>query len=226
MVDSKEQNKKPLIRPQEVTVDVNSLWNMMNAPDSTIGLAPSTTGDEAQVSIDKKPSHSTPVEPAQEINLEETIKIKRVYRFAGEVHVEEKEVPKESREAREYLANQANKESTDNATEAAGDDGPPLRRPMRKISRFDPNPEGLVGKSWTAASTSKAHSKGKDAAQLNTVEKSKLDWAGYVDREGIQEELDKSGKAKEGYLGRMDFLGRTEMRREEDARRARLSGRV
>lgn len=52
------------------------------------------------------------------------------------------------------------------------------------------------------------------APKLNTIEKSKMDWAGYVDREGIKEELDGAGKAKEGYLGRMDFLGRVDEMRE------------
>lgn len=42
-----------------------------------------------------------------------------------------------------------------------------------------------------------------------------------MDREGIKEELDGAGKAKEGYLGKMDFLGRVDRKREEEIGKAR-----
>lgn len=68
---------------------------------------------------------------------------------------------------------------------------------------------------------------GKEAAKkLNTVEKSRMDWAGYVDKEGIKDELELAGKSKGSHMLREDFLARSEMRREDDARRARLAGRV
>jgi hypothetical protein len=52
--------------------------------------------------------------------------------------------------------------------------------------------------------------------------KSKLDWATYVDREGIQDELDVHSRAKDSYLHRTDFLGRLEARQEEERRNIRL----
>jgi hypothetical protein len=52
--------------------------------------------------------------------------------------------------------------------------------------------------------------------------KSKLDWAAYVDREGIKDELDVHSKAKESYLHRTDFLNRLETRQEEERRNIRL----
>lgn len=63
--------------------------------------------------------------------------------------------------------------------------------------------------------------KGK-AKKLNTVEKSKFDWEKEVERLGIAEELEKAEKSGENYLGRMDFLGRVEGGREEEARRMRM----
>ncbi|EOD47262.1 putative swr1p complex component protein [Neofusicoccum parvum UCRNP2] len=66
--------------------------------------------------------------------------------------------------------------------------------------------------------------KNKEKAQkLNTVDKSRLDWAGYVDKEGIADELDEYGRAKEGYLGRMDFLNRVDQRRDEERRAAKAA---
>lgn len=79
---------------------------------------------------------------------------------------------------------------------------------------FEPNPEGVVkGLPPTTAAS--------NGPKLNTIEKSKLDWASHVDKEGLKEELDTAEKAKGGYLGRMEFLGRTEAKREEDLKNAR-----
>lgn len=48
-----------------------------------------------------------------------------------------------------------------------------------------------------------------------------MDWAGYVDKERLGEELERAGKAKGGYLEKMDFLGRSEIAREEGLREGR-----
>ena len=50
-----------------------------------------------------------------------------------------------------------------------------------------------------------------------------MDWAGFVDREGIKHELEAAGRSKESYVEREGFPARSEARREEDARRARVS---
>ena len=69
---------------------------------------------------------------------------------------------------------------------------------------------------------------GRDAQakKLTTVEKSRMDWAGYVDKEGIKDELELAGKSKDSYMAREDFLAKSEARREEDTRKARMSVRV
>ena len=53
-----------------------------------------------------------------------------------------------------------------------------------------------------------------------------MDWAGYVDKEGLKEELETAEKSKGSYLQRREFLDRAEMRREEEARRVRLSNKA
>ena len=136
---------------------------------------------------------------------EETIAIKRIYVFAGETITEEKIVPKSSAEARLYLESQ---NAAQNPPTTATNTKPPLRRPKKRASMFDSKPE-LSGAS-----------KGK-GPKLNTIEKSKLDWAGYVDKEGIKEELDVAEKAKDGYLGKVDFLGRVDAKREDQLSSAR-----
>lgn len=47
--------------------------------------------------------------------------------------------------------------------------------------------------------------------KMNTLEKSKLDWQGYVDREGIRDDL--KYKNKDGYMEKVAFLQRVDDRR-------------
>ncbi|KAK0658123.1 SWR1-complex protein 5 [Lasiodiplodia hormozganensis] len=80
-----------------------------------------------------------------------------------------------------------------------------------------------AGAQDTNAAAAAAKKSREKAQKLNTVDKSRLDWAGYVDKEGIADELDEYGRAKEGYLGRMDFLNRVDERREEERRAAKAA---
>ena len=71
---------------------------------------------------------------------------------------------------------------------------------MRKVSKFDPGVGGGA----------------KKATKLNSLEKSRLDWAGFVDKEGIGDELDrKRRQGGDSYLARLDFLGRVGSRTSE-----------
>ncbi|KAK6497404.1 swr complex subunit [Arthrobotrys musiformis] len=220
------------------TVDVDALWKSLNAPSSppkvqtptipppavkstiqTITTSkiehtlpastPSQTSDEFGIqvstaeaatavplpaSLDGLPvegvesrAETTAIVPAEEDGM---ITIKRTYEFAGETVTEEKKVAANSFEARTYLSSlQAG------APQASTPNPPkPLRRPMRKVSKFDP---GFAGAG------------AKKASKLNTLEKSRLDWAGFVDQEGIGDELDKKRRqGGDSYLERQDFLGR------------------
>ncbi|KAI8063653.1 bucentaur or craniofacial development-domain-containing protein [Gilbertella persicaria] len=47
--------------------------------------------------------------------------------------------------------------------------------------------------------------------KMNTLEKSKLDWQGFVDKEGIRDEL--KYKNKDGYMEKVAFLQRVDDRR-------------
>ena len=46
---------------------------------------------------------------------------------------------------------------------------------------------------------------------MNTLEKSRLDWQGYVDREGIRDDLKYTNK--DGYMEKVAFLNRVDDRR-------------
>lgn len=209
----------------------------MNASSTGTGLAPaaSETGEQGapvakenkeingQAQTTQQQKHQQKHQPV--LPSEEMVKIKRTYKFAGELITEEKLVPKDSAEAKLFLS-EANGE-TATTTQVEDTDSKKsalkLRRPLRKASRFDPNPVGLIKKNWEKPAVDPAgENGGATGPKLNTVEKSKLDWATYVDQAGIKDELNVHSRAKEGYLGRMDFLGRVEAKREEERRNVRL----
>lgn len=216
MMLDREKERKPLARADSATVDVDALWRNMTTARREDGPAVKQVAQAVPVKENSTlVRNGTPPRPPKSNapRTEEMITIKRTYVFAGETITEEKQVPKSSAEARLHL--QSQQQEANGSLSAASGTKPPLRRPKKRTSMFEPNPEGTVkGLTGTGASANKG-------SKLNTIEKSKLDWAGFVDKEGIQEELDGAGKAKEGYLGRMDFLGRVEAKREDEAKSAR-----
>lgn len=150
-----------------------------------------------------------------------TVRIHRTYTFAGRAHTEEKVVARDSAEARLYLATQDK-------------DGPasacPAKRATKKAFRsaFEPVIDTGPGRTdlnlgLTARITAAREAQAK---KLNTVEKSRVDWAGYVDKEGLKDELELASKSKGSYNARQDFLARSEAVRNDEARRARMAGRT
>ncbi|KAL1967452.1 hypothetical protein VTN77DRAFT_3237 [Rasamsonia byssochlamydoides] len=227
-----KEERKPLAKIEGATIDIDALWEKMNTPGTDCGLLPTTTNkeNEEKEQEDTANGEAQPTQQKQEPKLpsEEMIKIKRTYKFAGEVITEEKLVPKDSAEAKLFLSESKDKpvDEADVDDAASKKSDLKLRRPLRKISRFDPNPTGAIKKSWEKQPAAVEADSNKQAKgpKLNTVEKSRLDWAEYVDQAGIKDELNVHSKAKEGYLGRMDFLNRVDAKREEERRRMRLKG--
>ena len=192
-----------------MTIDVDAIWAEMKSGKPTPppeAAKPTTQPDAAPVSV---PQAAAPDPP-------DTIRIKRKYNFAGKVHTEEKLVPRASAEAKLYLDSLAPVPAED-ATR------PAPRKAFR--SSFEPvlEPHSRRG-DLNLGVAARLDARGKDATKLNTVEKSRMDWAGFVDREGIQEELESAGKAKGNYGEREEFLARSEARKEEGAWKARVAG--
>lgn len=203
---------------KDATVDVDKIWAQMNSDVQPAG-AQSQPGVETslrKLSENAGDPHTsnlqgsdtnTRTETEHAINKastgEEMISIKRTYAFAGEAITEEKIVSKSSAEARLYLQSQ----QTDPDHVSKPGIQTPLRRPKKRASMFEPSSEG----SGQAPNVNK----GK-GPKLNTIEKSKLDWAGYVDKEGMKDELDGAEKSKEGYLGKKEFLDRVVAKRDHE----------
>lgn len=61
--------------------------------------------------------------------------------------------------------------------------------------------------------------------KLSTLEKSKLDWSNFKRAEGIEEDLQKHNRGKDGFLERRDFLERTDVRQFEIEKELRTTKR-
>ncbi|KAK3943050.1 swr complex subunit [Diplogelasinospora grovesii] len=217
-----------------VTVDVDALWAQMTSDTTTLPTSTTlpSSQDESQSARDIA-SVASPQRQKQTQQVEsELIRIKRTYNFAGKVHTEEKLVHRESAEAKLYLASLG---ENGVAAAAAEEEGAAPKRMPRKAFRsaFEPifNEQQLSKRSdlnlgMSVRLRAREEAASANAKKLNTVEKSRMDWAGYVDKEGIKDELELAGKSKDSFAARQDFLARSEMRRDEDARRVRLAGKV
>jgi hypothetical protein len=236
------EKKMKLVDTTAATVDVDAVWNAM------ISGKPLPPVSEPVASIEAPPLKS-PLNPTTKRNTLEQearkdtrspstlndgpdsmIMIKRTYTFAGKVHTEQKLVARNSAEAKLYLAS-----LPENAPPAPPGEEEPSpfikpKRPVKKARRsiFEPVPlEGWPKRydlhfGERKESGVKLSELGKDKGKkLNTVEKSAMDWAGFVDKEGIKDELDAAGRSKASYKARQEFLARVQQKKEEDERRAR-----
>ncbi|KAH0528043.1 hypothetical protein TsFJ059_002953 [Trichoderma semiorbis] len=201
-----------------VTVDIDAIWAEMLSGDTP--AAGQQDNEEGKLANGNETAAANENSDLKE-DESAMIRIKRTYNFAGRVHTEEKLVARDSAEAKLYLASQG---------EDALPDSLPIKRLTKKAFRsaFEPIAEGMTNRSdlnLGLAARMKAANEAQ-AKKLNTVEKSRMDWAGFVDKEGIKDELALAGKSKDSYASRQDFLARSEAMREGEARKARVAARV
>ncbi|KAM0562250.1 hypothetical protein ACHAPJ_002696 [Fusarium lateritium] len=220
---AEKEERKYVTNNEPVTIDVDTLWAQMTSKTPDPGNKvdqPDNTGADTDSTHKKGDPASQATGSTTSDDPSVMIRIKRTYNFAGRVHTEEKLVPRDSAEAKLYLGSQGQDPSTSS----------PEKRVTRKAFRstFEPQMEVLPQRSDLNLGMAARIKAGKEAQakKLNVVEKSRMDWAGYVDKEGIKDELELAGKSKDSYMAREDFLAKSEALREEDSRRARLAGKV
>ena len=225
----RKQRKRGL-REGDVTIDVDEVWAALKA--IPVGRPPEVAPEPTALDEDGEENKENVDTEAQD-GAEEFITIKRRIEYAGEVTEVEERVPKSSNEARRYLAEHAQDPHKDNTASAE------TRRPLKRPSLFEPNPTALVKGvppeklrprapnrvDVLMAEKRAEEERQKKAEKMTTVQKSALDWRGFVAKEeGLREELDEYGKSKGAFLGREEFLGRAQFAREMAGREARLKG--
>ncbi|KAF2678037.1 BCNT-domain-containing protein [Lentithecium fluviatile CBS 122367] len=238
-----QKERRPLARTDGATIDVDALWAQM----STALLRPAPPA-KPQDTNTHKATDEAPAAATSDAVEEEQVTVTKVYTFAGQRTTEEKQIPRSALEKHTADGWKAVEPVIEKPAIHANDseaknDLPKIRRPLRRPSRFDPNPTGFVRAlapehqlTWprktgpiaaaeqeNAPAIETAKARPEKAQKLNVVDKSRLDWTGFVDKEGIAEELDTHGKTKEAYLGRMDFLAGVEARREEERKKMKTA---
>ncbi|XP_074644772.1 craniofacial development protein 1-like [Tubulanus polymorphus] len=133
----------------------------------------------------------------------EKVTITKVFDFAGEAVEITKKVDADSKEAKELSASSS---STENAGETVKSPiVPGIKRPAGGLG-------SVLGKI-------------SKKPKISTLNKSKLDWDSFKEKEGISEELQTHNRGKEGYLERKAFLERTDLRQFEIEKNLRLNKR-
>lgn len=219
----------------EVTIDVESVWEELSRiPVGRPSQAALDRLEQAGHGVGDKENAAPSPEHAQGDG--ETITIKRRIEYAGEVTEVVETMPRSSKEAQRYLAEHPEADSSHKQTD---EDTKSLLRPLKRPSIFEPNPTAIVKGVAPEKLRPRAPSRldvvmaeqraeeerKKKAEKMTTVQKSALDWRGFVDKQaGLREELDEYGKSKRGFMAREEFLGRVEFAKDIAAREARLKG--
>lgn len=129
------------------------------------------------------------------VSTSSTVKITKVFEFAGEEVRVEKEVDVNSDEAKLALAD----------------------------SKSDEPEEGAKGVKRPSGLSSIMGLLDSKKQKLTTLEKTKLDWNSFKSSEGIDEELESHKKSKHGYLDKQAFLERADARQFEIERTMRMN---
>lgn len=240
----KVESKKPLADTTAATIDVDAVWQAMvsgkpaapppSDPKPTVEPTSPLSPNQPLSSETKRTTltvQNTRIESRSPSTLsdgpESMILIKRTYNFAGKIHTEQKLVPRNSAEGKLFLASNPEPSAASPPPQEASPFTKP-KRPLKKARRsiFEPVIADLPQRTDLIFGLRKESDVQLLAGQakvkkFNTVEKSAMDWAGFVDKEGIADELDAAGKSKGAYKARQEFLARVEQKKEEDARRAR-----
>lgn len=182
------RNKYEALAHSVVSNEVGSLWDELKQEgDQRLKTSSSIMSNDKKSDI----LHDQTLEGEQML-------IQRTYKFAGEVITEKKWVLKSSAEAQEYLNSLKFKKSQG--------DGKPSSQQQSSLNTYSSNLK--LRRPLKRPPILEQIITGALKPKLTTLEKSKLDWATYVDKEGINEELTLHNK--DGYLARQDFLDRVE----------------
>lgn len=191
----------------QISVDVDALWREMNGPSSA--KVNSSVSPRTASSV----SHST--------HDDEYITINRTYKFAGEVNSETKRVLRSSAEGQDFLKEEKCKEMDAQQAEKNKEE---LRRlssgdkqsdRARLLADLQSKGRGPVKRKMSLLEEYQMNKTKK----INSLEKSRLDWLGFVDKEGIKDDLTRHNKG--GYLDKQNFLHTVDKRIDKNIRQQR-----
>lgn len=211
-----------LVKATDSGLDLDAMFNDMKSSTSSRDVS---GWKKAILHSDSEQSSESPSlvnesneEQKKPLGDENKIRIESSYLFAGKLITESKLVDANSAEAKAYL-NSTNVLTNGSRNNLA------VKRSSVSIMRCIPGSESdepvelkiklkrpsLIDKFLSTQNNKKQ--------KLSTLEKSRLDWASFVDRKKIKDELSIGNKA--GYLDKQDFLGRLQDKRDVHYQKAK-----
>ncbi|KAI5961070.1 SWC5 [Candida margitis] len=206
------------------SLDIDSIFNDLKQNKGDIlreeESAPSKQNQQkagSQTSPESAESAATIATATEDPPEGQQIRIQINYTFAGKLITESKLVDANSEEAKAYL------NSTSSITSASSDDIP-NKRTQVKIVRTNPitkEPTELRIKLKRPSLIDKfiALNGNNKKMKLSTLEKSRLDWASFIDKRKIGDDLKRHNRG--GYLDKQEFLGRVDLKKDEIYRKAK-----
>ncbi|XP_052816513.1 craniofacial development protein 1-like [Mya arenaria] len=201
--------------------DVGKRPEKKTAPAPSGSLASTLTKKQSTPSkSETPPSDPTTSTPASstvtQATTKSTITVTKVYDFAGEAVKVTKELDVNSKEGQAELKKQQSA-TLDTSTGVSSTSKPGVASLASTSSLLSggvkrPGAGGLGGV------LAKINKKPK----MGTLEKSKLDWEDFKQKEGIEEELAIHNRGKQSYIERMKFLQRSDQRQFEIEKSLRL----
>lgn len=166
----------------------------------------SNKDDDWRRLVGSSPSAPEPEKKNEDAFAEEKIRIMTTYTFAGKLVRESKLVDANSAEAKAYM------NSTNGIVNTGAEEGPHKSyvTVVRRVKGVE-EPVSLRIKLKRPSLIDKFLA-GDKKNKLTTLEKSRLDWASFVDKKSLKDDLALHNKG--GYLEKQDFLGRVEAKKD------------
>lgn len=189
-------------------IDVNSIFSDLNKLGGT---------NDWNTLIQITPEEKVEIEAKAQRKLDELnpdkIKIESSYAFAGKIITETKLVDANSAEAKAYL------NSTSTITASKETHVRSFIPVMRKVPGIEEPVELFIKLKRPSLVDKFLAVQGSKKQKLSTLEKSRLDWASFVDHRKIGDDLKIGNRG--GFLDKQDFLGRVQYKRDEKYQEAK-----
>lgn len=173
-----------------------SFLNKTGQTENQANSLPPSNSNEAQTTKPEKTSQLACSIVSNSINTENTKTVTEIFEFAGE-KVEVKKNIKVDNDL-------ANSDASVSSTTKPNSTNVSISKPKVTASRSG-------GGSGLSSVLGQLGRKNK----LSVLQKSQLDWSGFKQNEGIDEEIQTFNKGRDGFLERQDFLQRTDLRQFE-----------
>ncbi|XP_038657193.1 craniofacial development protein 1-like, partial [Scyliorhinus canicula] len=160
-----------------------------------VAITPTSRKEDILVDQEKLSKSPDIVKDSEKPKAPGKVKITKVFDFAGEEVKVTKEVDAASKEAKIFFKNQNEVQEKDlPAVPATVEVGVPTGSGVKRQSAIG----NILGKM------------GGKKQKMSTLEKSKVDWEAFKEKEGIGDELAIYNRGKEGYIERKAFLDRVD----------------